>query len=283
MLMACGGAGTGTDHDAEASSPDSGSTSQGTDSSSPGTGGSKGTSSTGTETADPGENSSDTSETSVGTTSSDTENTDAATPVPGGVFVWMGSGAGGPGTDVNPTEVVEILVAAGVDTQLGEDLPVDFNERFGTLVYLNPVADFDPEVDEAAAELVASGGRLVLVMEHCMNGCWGNAPGHNALLEQLGSQLRFIGAGVSSAAPLAVTPVGPLTDGVEELMAYYTGSVEVGSATALGSAGDLAIIGWEALGPGEVVAIADGSMFGYVLGAADNQRFIENLAVHEGS
>ena len=212
-----------------------------------------------------------------------TGSTGTVLDVPGGVFLWTGAGGGGPGTDLDPDAVEQLFVDAGVDVERGEALPTDFADRFGTLVYLNPTGDFDPAVDTAAIELVSSGGRLVLVMEHCKNGCWGNEAGHNALLETLGSSLRMRGDGGAplSDTPLQLMDVPPLTDGVGELVVYYSGHVEVGTAVALGSMqGGDAIIAWEQLGPGEVLAIADSSMFGYRLDAGDNAAFIENLAVH---
>jgi hypothetical protein len=222
-------------------------------------------------------------ETTGATANPDDDSTGIVLNVPEGVFLWTGSGGGGPGTDLHPDAVEQVLVDAGIDVALGDVLPADFADRFGTLVYMNPREDFDPAVDSAALDLVASGGRLVLVMEHCKNGCWGNAPGHNALLDQLGSTVRLHGDGGAplSDTALTITDVGPLTDGVNELVVYYSGHVELGSATALGTipGGDV-VIGWQAVGPGEVVAIADSSILGYRLDAADNRQLIENFASH---
>ena len=229
---------------------------------------------------------------SVSETGTDSATTDGAAEqdstgivhdVPEGVFLWTGSGGGGPGTDLHPDAVEQVLVDAGIEVGRGDVLPDDFADRFGTLVYLNPREEFDLAVDSFAEQLVSAGGRLVLVMEHCKNGCWGNAAGHNALLEQLGSTLRMHGDGGAPLADtvLSIEPVVPLTDEVGELVVYYSGRVEVGTATALGTIpnGDV-VIGWEALGPGEVLAIADSSMFGYRLQAADNRQFVRNLAKH---
>jgi hypothetical protein len=204
--------------------------------------------------------------------------------VAGGVFLWTGSGGGGPGTDLYPNQVLATLTGAGVDTELGDTLPVGFERRFGTLVYLNPRSDFDPTVDAAALDLVEAGGRLVLVMEHCKNGCWGNAEGHNELLGALGSSLSMVGDGGAplSDTALVLTPTPPLTDGVSDLVVYYSGHVELGaSGVALGAMdGGEAIVGFEPLGWGEVVAIADSSMLGYRLAAGDNALFLQNWGQH---
>jgi len=204
--------------------------------------------------------------------------------VPAGVFLWTGSGGGGPGTDLYPDAVLATLTDAGVDAELGDALPADFEARFGTLVYLNPTEDFDPPVNAAATNLVEAGGRVVLVMEHCKNGCWGNAEGHNDLLSSLGSSLRMVGDGGAplSDTALVLTPTPPLTDGVSDLIVYYSGHVEVGvCGAALGAmdGGDV-IIGVESLGWGEVVAVADSSVLGYRLASGDNERFVQNWALH---
>lgn len=231
----------------------------------------------------PGESSSGPDATSGETSGDASSSGEVAPEVPGGVFLWVGAGGGGPGTDLFPTAVQDIFTAGGVDVELGETLPADFASRFGTLVYLNPMTTFDPDVDVAAAELVEGGGRLVLVMEHCKNGCWGNADGHNALLASLGSSMRMYGDGGAdlSETPLAVSPVPPLTDGVGDLVVFYSGRVDIGTATPLGaiSGGDV-IIGHEVLGWGEVLTVADSSILGYSLGAGQNAEFVANWALH---
>jgi len=42
--------------------------------------------------------------------------------------------------------------------------------------------------------------------------------------------------------------------------------------------GGVPVIAWQDLGPGEVVVIADSSMFGYYLDVADNTAFVLNFA-----
>lgn len=205
-------------------------------------------------------------------------------PPPGGVFLWTGAGGGGPGTDLYVDEVESLLDGAGVDVASGEALPADFAGRFGTLVYMNPTGEFPAEVNAAATALVEAGGRLVLVMEHCKNGCWGNADGHNALLAALGAGMRVAGDGGADLeeTELPVVAAPPLTDGVSTLVVFYSGHVIAGGETvALGKipGGDL-VIGFEAIGAGEVVAVTDSSIFGYVLGSGDNSKFVTNLALH---
>jgi hypothetical protein len=217
------------------------------------------------------------------TTAGDESSTGAPPEVPAGVFLWTGSGGGGPGTDLYPEEVELVLVEAGTDVLLGDDLPADFVDRFGTIVYLNPTADFDPSVNAAAIDLVERGGRVVLVMEHCKNGCWGNADGHNALLEALGSGMTLHGDGGAPLADtsLTITAATPLTDGVDDLVVYYSGHVELATGDAVGAidGGDV-IVARESLGWGEVVAIADSSMLGYRLQAGDNAQLVRNFAAH---
>lgn len=286
--LACGGGGSGGSgtEGAEASGSGVGSTTAAMDvstsamSDSDATG--TGSTTSGTATSASGSASTDASS---DTSSSAGESSGEPEPdVPAGVFLWTGSGGGGPPTDLDPDGMLQILLDAGVDAAMGTTLPADFTERMGTLVYLNPLEAFDPAVDAAAAQLVADGGRVVLVMEHCKDGCWGYAPGHNTLLTALGSSMRMHGDGGAplSDVSLSLMATPPLTDGVSDIVVYYTGRVEVGdSGISLGmmEGGDT-IIGLEALGTGEVVAIADSTMFGYRLDAGDNAQFVRNWALH---
>lgn len=221
-------------------------------------------------------------DTTVGETTTGT--TGQLHDVPGGVFLWTGAGGGGPETDLYVADVLARLVDAGVDADEGASLPVDLAERFGTLVYMNPTDTFPAPVDAAAAMLVANGGRIVLVMEHCKNGCWGNAEGHNTLLGALGAGMRLAGDGGADleSTPLDITAAPPVTDGVNSLVAFYSGHVIPGPATIpVGqiSGGDV-VVALEPVMAGEVLAITDASMLGYVLDEGDNGRLVTNLALH---
>ncbi len=217
---------------------------------------------------------------SAGATS-DSSTGPGAPVVPGGVFLFVDGSEGGP--DLYPTDLYERFEEASVEVELGETLPADFATRFGTMMYLNPLGMFDPAVNAAALELVERGGRVVLVMEHCKNGCYGSAAGHNEVLALLGSTMTFYGdgGGALESVSLEIDPAPPLTEGVDELVIYYSGSVDVGAADRVGTVPDGdTVIAREHLGWGEVVCIADGSMFGYVTDAGDNPQFALNLAVH---
>ena len=146
------------------------------------------------------------------------------------------------------------------------------------MLFLNPMTALPADVKNAAKDLVQRGGRVVVVMEHCKNGCWGNAAEDNALLGSLGSSLTFSGQGGAPLAStsLVVAPVPPLTDGVNQIVAFYSGSVDGGTALGTVSGGDR-VIGYQRLGKGDTVAIADSSIFGYVMQSGDNRRFILNL------
>ena len=167
------------------------------------------------------------------------------------------------------------------DVEVGEVVPSDLTARFGLLALMNPRQPGPSSVTTAAAGHLAAGGRVLLVMEHCKNSCWGDAEGDNALLTALGSDMRLSGTGGAplSQTALEVTPVPGITDGVSSLVVYYSGSVDVGSGVALGRvpAGDV-VIGYQAVGGGEVIVVADSSMFGYVLDAGDNRQFVLDLA-----
>ena len=73
-----------------------------------------------------------------------------------------------------------------------------------------------------------------------------------------------------------------VTDGVGSLVAFYSGHVVPGPATVpvgkIGG-GDV-VVALEQVAPGEVLAITDSSMLGYVLGEGDNQKLLTNLALH---
>ena len=202
-------------------------------------------------------------------------------PLPGrGVLLFTGDNGGTPSTDLNVTAVRDTYQAAQITAEISSTLPADFSVRFGVLWLMNPLLTVDQAVMDAAKALVNIGGRVVVVMEHCKNGCWGNADGDNALLSYVGSTVRLSGMGGAplSATTLVLTPVPAITDGVSQLVVYYTGSVTGGVAVGSISGGDV-VIAYEKIGLGDIVAVADSSMFGYVIGAGDNRRFIRNLGV----
>jgi hypothetical protein len=206
---------------------------------------------------------------------------DEAPPPGAGVFLYTGAGGGGPGTDLFVDAVEALLSGGGVETLVGDALPAGFADDYGVLVLMNPMDSIPSGVGDAAQELLDRGGRVVIVMEHCKNGCWGNAEADNALIERLGGTMVLSGEGGATLemTSLVVTPVPPLTDGVGEIVVYYSGSVDAGDGVALGvvDGGD-AVVGYEALGAGDLVVVADSSMFGYVMDAGDNERFVLNLA-----
>lgn len=199
---------------------------------------------------------------------------------PSGAFLYVGAGGGGPATDLYVDAVATAMASAG-DVEVGEVVPSDLTARFGLLALMNPRQAVPSSVTTAAAGHLAAGGRVLLVMEHCKNGCWGDAEGDNALLTALGSDMRLSGTGGAplSQTALEVTQVPEITDGVSSLVVYYSGSVDVGTGVALGRvpAGDV-VIGYQAVGGGEVIVVADSSMFGYVLDAGDNRQFVLDLA-----
>jgi hypothetical protein len=204
--------------------------------------------------------------------------------VPAGVFLWTGSGGGGPDTDLFVEDVAEVYSDAGIPVGSGETLPDDFAEVYGTLMYMNPMDEFDSDVNAAASTLLDAGGRIVLIMEHCKNGCWGNPDENNALLASLGSTMELPGDGGSAFenVDLLVSNQPPLSDGVETMTAFYTGSVVVNDGQPIGTIpeGDT-VIAHERIGEcGDVVAVADSSIFGYVLSGGDNVQFVANLADH---
>lgn len=200
-------------------------------------------------------------------------------PAPGRqVLLYTGAGGGGPGTDLSVSAVRTAYTAAGITAETADTLPGDFAARIGVLMMMNPRSMIGEDVKRAAKALVARGGRLVVIMEHCKNGCWGNESEDNLFLAAIGSTIRLSGMG---GAPLAETqltlmPTPPLTDAISSLIVYYSGSVTAGPALGRMSGGDT-IIAYEKVGLGDVVAVADSSMFGYVLSRGDNTKFVTNL------
>ncbi len=172
---------------------------------------------------------------------------------------------------------------AGFATEVTNAFPADFVKTTGTMVILNPLEDVGEKVRLGARNLLLRGGRVVLIMEHCKNGCYGNAEADNALLADLGSSLRLAGDG---GAPLSKTPLAlaatPVTAGLSTIVAYYSGSLTVGTTgvalgTMDGGAGDV-VIGYETLYNGDIVVAADSSIFGYMLAEGDNADFVVGFA-----
>jgi hypothetical protein len=205
----------------------------------------------------------------------------ATLPLPGReVLLFTGDNGGGPTSDLNVTAVRDTYQAAQITAEISTTLPADFSTRFGVLWLMNPLSQVDQTVKDAAKALVAIGGRVVLVMEHCKDGCYGDAQDDNAFLSYIGSTVRLSGMGGAplSATTLVLMSVPPITNGVSQLVVYYTGSVTGGVALGSMSGGD-AVIAYQSVGLGDVVAVADSSMFGYVIASGDNRRFIANLGV----
>ncbi len=195
-----------------------------------------------------------------------------------GVLLYVGDGGGGPGTDLYPTEVEALFADAGIAVLLSETLPADWVESYGVLVLLNPTSALSAEVTSGAAALLDRGGRLVIGFER--EG-WGNTAAHNELLVAVGSTMRTVSAQSSGGeAHLSVQDVGGLTAGVSSLLTFYSASVDLGEgdAVSVGEADGTTVVGYEAVGRGDVVIVADSSFFGYALDEADNARFIENFA-----
>jgi hypothetical protein len=216
-----------------------------------------------------------------GATDSGAGTMDASVPrPPSGAFLYVGAGGGGPTTDLYVDAVATAMSSAG-NIEVGEVVPSDLSARFGLLALMNPLQAVPSAVATAAAAHLAAGGRVLLVMEHCKNGCWGNAEGDNALLAALGSDMRLSGSGGAplSETALELTQIPGITAGVSSLVVYYSGSVDVGSGVALGRVpeGDV-VIGYQAVGGGEIIVVADSSMFGYVLDSGDNREFVLDLA-----
>lgn len=208
---------------------------------------------------------------------------DCAESVGAGVFVYTGSD--GDNWDTNLPKVLEVYEDGGVAVASGDALPADLLDSYGVLIVLNPLAELDASVAPAATSIVARGGRLVYQTEH---GGYGGHEQANQVLGAVGSSMRSVEASLSGRATATLESVPPLTDGVSALSPYYTAYVDVGQGTALarevGSGtpdsgdGDWVLIGYEAVGRGDVVLVADTSMFGYTLADDDNARFILNLA-----
>ncbi len=199
-----------------------------------------------------------------------------------GVMLFTGANGGGPPTDLYVDSLAALYTKAGFATETTNSFPADFVTTTGTMLLLNPLDPLPDKVLEGARALLLRGGRVVLIMEHCKGGCYGNAEGDNAFLEALGSSLRLSGEG---GAPLSDTPLtlaaAPPTQGITTVTAYYSGSVMVGDGLALGTmdggAGDV-VLGYEALYNGDIVVAADSSIFGYMLDKADNSAFVVGLA-----
>lgn len=205
----------------------------------------------------------------------------ALPPAPGKkVLLYTGAGGGGPTSDLFLDDVAATLTSAGIASTTSSSLPAGFASDYGVLWLMNPMQAVPADVSAAAAALLERGGRVVLITDHCKNGCWLDADDDNALLSSLGSAIRVSGSGGAplSQTSLAVTAVPKITDGVSSVVVFYSGSVSGGTLFGRVPGGD-AVMAYEKVELGDVVAIADVSAFGYVLGKGDNQRLVKNLGV----
>lgn len=199
-----------------------------------------------------------------------------------GVLLFTGANGGGPPTDLFVDSLAALYTKAGFVTDITNTFAADFAATNGTLVLLNPLDALPEKVVSGARSLLLRGGRVVLIMEHCKGGCYGNAPGDNDFLAAIGSTIRLSGEG---GAPLEETPLtlaaAPPTAGLTTVMAFYSGSVMPGDGLALGTMdggnGEV-VLAYEALYNGDIVVAADSSIFGYMLDKADNSAFVVALA-----
>ncbi|MGC4122959.1 MAG: hypothetical protein QM765_52000 [Myxococcales bacterium] len=205
----------------------------------------------------------------------------ASVPLPGRkVLLYTGAGGGGPTSDLYLSDVASTLQAAGIASTTSESLPSGFANDYGVLWLMNPMQSVPADVSAAAKALLERGGRVVLVLDHCKNGCWSDADGDNDLLTTLGSAIRVSGTGGAplSETTLQITPVPKITDGVSSVVVYYSGSVTGGTIFGRVPGGD-GVMAYQTVGLGDVVTIADTSAFGYALSEGDNTRLIANLSV----
>ncbi len=205
--------------------------------------------------------------------------------VPGtGVLLFTGGNGGGPASDLYVDSLAGLYGGAGYDTLTDNSFAADFVKTTGTMLILNPLDDLGDKVVQGARGLLLRGGRVVLIMEHCKDGCYGNPDGDNAFLTAIGSTLRVSGEG---GAPLSTTPLTladlPPTADIATVVAYYSGSVAIGDGVALGTMdggrGDV-VIGYEEVYNGDVVVAADSSIFGFMLDQGDNSAFVVALAAN---
>ena len=118
---------------------------------------------------------------------------DSVLPAGHSILLYTGAGGGGPATDVYLQKVLDAYQAAGIDAHAADTVPADFTLRDAAMVFVNPLQTLAADASAAALDLVHRGGRVVVVMEHCKNGCWGNAAVDNALLASLGSLIVLVG------------------------------------------------------------------------------------------
>jgi hypothetical protein len=214
-----------------------------------------------------------------GDTDGDTDADTDVTPPGDGVLLYVGDGGGGPSTDLYPEDVEAIFQQAGIDVLMSSSLPGGWQDDYGVLVLLNPTDALSSDLASGSTALLDRGGRLVIGFERSG---WGNTSQLNGLLASVGSSMRTVSDESSGGrADLSVQDVGGLTAGVGSLATFYSASVDIGSAGALALGRDssgVAVVGYEELGLGDLVVVADSSFFGYYLDEADNTRFIENFA-----
>lgn len=199
---------------------------------------------------------------------------DCAESVGAGVFLYYGSGGGGP--DHRPEDPESVYRDASIPVSIGETVPENLADEFGVLVLLNPMNEMPPEVGERARALVSRGGRLVSVVDHSGYG------GHEAaapVLAAVGSTMRSIADLEAGYLELQLADVPELRDGVTTVSPYYSARIDVGDGIAFGQTADgYVAIGYEEVGRGDVLIVGDASMFGYALDTDDNAAFIRNFA-----
>ncbi len=212
--------------------------------------------------------------TKAGGSGKEGEDDSGANIVPPGDAVLLYNGNGGGAYDISVDALAALYEDAGVSADISEEVPADLADRYGTILLLSPTSGF-PEPGPAKA-LLERGGTVLVAVEH---GGYGDWEGATEWLGKIGSSLEALGGSNGQTVQLSVTSVGAATKGVSSLQIFYFGEIDVGDGVALGvhDNGDPGI-GWEAVGPGQVILVPDGSMFGYSLDGADNRRFLKNLA-----
>lgn len=199
---------------------------------------------------------------------------DCAVAAPRAVFLYDGSNGGGP--DSSYEGPLEVFTTAGIPVDHGTTLPGDVATRFGILVFLNPRDTLPESVLAAARQIVRHGGRVVSFVDH--SGYGAHAVGAT-LLARVGSSMHSEPTLKGGSLDLTMADVSLLAEGVASLEPFFSASVAIGDGIAFGVTDDGFIaVGYEEVGPGDVVVVGDSSMLGYALEQGGNRRFVANLA-----